>query len=162
MITIAIDSAMHASGIAVFRDKTLIATELLKVPNKYKSKECSLRMATLMVDFIRLELNKYCEPVQVVIEDHEYRYGNDKMNVKSFADMYSVGVCTASQISSSVPVTFYKPKEWKGTVPKKIKTQRIMEVERETYNSDTDLFQDGQDDIVDAIGIGRFHIDKIR
>ena len=162
MITIGIDSAMHKVGACVIEDNVLINTKLLKVPNKYKGKECVFKMAHEIFYYIHETTKNICQPIEVVIEDHEYRYGNEKMKVSSFADMYSVGVCVASSLSAwAIPVVFYKPREWKGTVPKAIKTARIMEEEIK-LGSSYDLLQDGQDDIIDAIGLARFHIDKIR
>lgn len=165
MITIAIDSAMHSVGMALFKDGVLRETELVKVPTKYKGKECVFKMARALSGQVKtwIPLREYKQrPVQLVIEDHEFRYGNEKMKVNTFANMYAVGVCVASAFPF-VPAAFYVPKEWKGTVPKAIKTQRIMQVERDlNENLDESLFQNEQDDIVDAIGLGRFHIDKIR
>lgn len=163
MITIAIDSAMHSVGMALFKDGELRETALITIPKKIRAKECVIKMTTSIKDQIwnwLINDDFKQEPVELVIEDHEFRYKNEKMKVNTFANMYAVGVCVA-YIFKQLPTAFYVPKVWKGTVPKEIMTERIMKRERD-IGCRENLLWNGQDDVVDAIGIGRFHIDKIR
>lgn len=161
MITIAIDSAMHSVGMALFKDGVLSETALTKVPTKYKRKDAVLKMARHITAQITawITSKEYMhDPVQLVIEDHEYRHENERLNINTFANMYAVGVCVAA-LWDQFPTAFYTPKTWKGTVPKQVMTERIMRDERK-IGCKEELLWDGQDDVIDAIGIGRYHINE--
>lgn len=156
-ITISIDAAMHSTGIAIFSEEKLIQTDIVTIVKDVTGRSCAIAMILRVVIYLDEFSRVHGHPeIKLVIEGQEYRKGRERMNINTFADLYSVGIGIAA--ASHFLTTFYTPREWKGTVKKEVMTKRILNKEIKDYLTPDYLLRDGQDDIIDAIGLGRFYL----
>lgn len=145
---------MHSSGIAIFEDKELQYTGAAKVASRHKEYDALERMTHSIIDTI-VE-----RPDVLVIEEQVYRKGKERMSIKSFKFFASLTYMLAFSIQAK-KTFMYSPVQWKGTIPKEKHHKRIYKQELK-LKTPLHCYADMQPDIMDAIGIGRYYLAKIK
>lgn len=170
-ILISLDCAMHKTGLASFGIRLmhpfvvdLTSTETVKVSNKTTGENACIEMISKILSKIRgITFNSDVRAGEVIIVcEIQKPHKDDRMSKQAFAHMLSVplGVLGASSYHG-YQTAMYTPVQWKGTVPKKLMLQKIYA--NEVVNAtDPKLFSMKEPDILDAIGLGRFHIEKMK
>lgn len=166
MTIIAIDPGFRDCGVAVFRDGTLVRCDHVK------------SKATGLVEAIQFSqtADAVMEFVSDVVEDGHFdlaieypqQYANSPAPRESVQKLVGVIGALAARVQAtscglSVRVTTYKPREWKGQVPKEIMFDRILsrlnEDENETLPA---LSKTRLSHVYDAIGIGLHHLGRLK
>lgn len=155
MRILALDGSMHKSGIAVFDGHKLSDTELVQVPNKVITEEAVVQMIGKLIERVR-----FYEPDIVVAEIQKPQHKGERMSTQALIHLAAVPLGVLGYASSIQKETYwFQPMSWKGNVPKAVIQKRIMENELK-LKTRLYLYADGQSDIIDAIGIGRFWLER--
>lgn len=151
---ISIDPSMHSTGIAYFMDDKLVKTSLIKVKNKTTEYEACKEMTLRIVEDISI-----CPDV-LVIEEQANRGKTEKMSMRSYTFLASLTYMIAYSLHAK-QTFFYQPVQWKHTIEKKPHHNRIYNTEM-VLGSYVNLLRERQSDIMDAIGLGRYHLGKVK
>jgi len=158
MITFAVDPSTRSTGIAIFDEDVLIEVHCMRIPYS-KGKDAIAYMTSKVASMFKVNV-AYYPKVELVMEDQVWRNAQEKMKPMSFATLYGL-VCSIYTecyfINKEKKIHLYLPRTWKGTVPKKKMCERIKKNE-----PNKELLKDANDDIIDAVGIGRFHLRKTK
>lgn len=164
---ISIDSALHSTGIAYFRvgghGITVESTFTIEVNELIKREEAAiLAMSTIMRDHISIGRDGYGKSrwAGLICEIQKPHGAKEKMSVQAFSHLASVPLGLMGYANSiGIKTYMYTPQEWKGTVKKPIMTRRIYDRERK-LGTNPNLFSLKDHDILDAIGLGRYHFEN--
>ena len=141
--TISIDPGVNHCGIAVFEEKTLKYAKLIE--------NDSMITKAIVAE-------EKDSPIGAIEVPQVYRVSKGDPN-----DLINVALAAGAHSASFETVKFYRPREWKGNVPKDVMCRRILgrlteeEKTRIEYCKQKSLHHN----ILDAIGIGLFHIGRL-
>ena len=146
---LAFDASLHATGWCFMRKaipiNKILSTGLIKVHKKIKGMDAVIEMSQKIFQCTK-EFPMDCD---VVSEIQKYRMGTERANINSLMNLHAIGVCC---LHGSRNPYWYYPSEWKGSVIKKIHNLRTSV---RFY-----LPVDEDNNILDAVGLAHFHLDK--
>lgn len=163
---VAFDPGLRGTGVAVFKDGMLTRCAYVKSPNLRGRgakawRDMGLAVATWVFEGSPWSSN----PAEVAHEQMQvYRAGLQKGNPNDLLELS--GVCGwAAALLEPESVVSYLPRKWKGQVPKDVHHRRIKaemsEVEHDALHA-AKCPASLQHNILDAIGIGLFHLGRVR
>jgi len=150
---ICIDGSLHSTGVAIFEDGKLETSFTIKVSSKYKGFDAIEQMVGefFYLDRIRTVFYDTC-----VFEIQERRQG-DRATIKNIMNLHACCVAVALSVSADKYIPLL-PREWKGSVPKKIHNARIAA----KYKDFMEEMGNVSNDELDAIGMGDFVLTKYK
>lgn len=154
---ISVDPGVKATGVAFFDDYSLVNVLLVRA-----------RSLELMIVEMQKFTNFYDTPDTVIVERPTiYRRGGkgDPVGLVSISIVAGAAACSISQDVWS-KIKFVEPRVWKGSVPKKIHNERIVEQlnDREQAILKTRLVKAPVKlihNVIDAVGIGLYQLGKM-
>lgn len=158
-ILFVVDPSTKSTGISVFRDEIIIDVECIKIPSAFSGKLAITYMCQKVIHKFKGYTDLFPN-VSVVMEDQLWRGEEERMTPMAFATLYGLVCslyCSFYLINNEKEVFLYVPREWKGTTPKDIMCARIYKKE-----IDKTWFKETDHDVLDAVGIGRFHMEKVK
>lgn len=157
MRILAIDPGLRNMGWAVLETANLLQYGLIKAQSAHKDEPWVKRALRAsgevggLIDEWRPE-RLACE-MPVELQSYKGRAALASGAVRKLA--FLVGVIGGLARARGINFTIYEPMQWKGNVPKEITRKRVLR----RY---PDVPPDTDHNIIDAIGIGMHHIEKIR
>ena len=156
-----IDPSLNSLGLAVFENKKLSDHLLIKSTTVERAKDEFVR-ARVMVEKIRDIYKKFGgkNEVQLVTEVPQH-FGVAGYLARESGAVFKLTFLCGMLFNMDETVIGYQPRQWKGQLPKEVVGRRLQQlypklkiVKKE--NDKTKFVMDHN--IVDAIGIGHFHI----
>ena len=154
---ISIDPSMHSTGVAYFENEKLKKTFRIKVEKTLIKEKAVYTMCYRINRDIYNELKDKMEVCIWVIEEQVYRGSQEKMSIENFKYLASLSYILGHNHNS----VLVQPSVWKGSVPKDIHNKRVYENELE-LGSPLIHYATMENDILDAIGIGRWYYGHIK
>lgn len=171
MMTIGIDPGFREMGCSVFRGTELIAAQLIENPTKkghdYKAAKS---MFWALVDYLKHEgvtgtsnYLMYGEPLDInmcIEAPQVYRASLQKGDPNILVALAGFSYTMATLAENPI---LYKPKEWKGNLPKEIMLNRI---EAKLTTAERGRIQcrlkSKLHNVQDAVGIGLYHLGRLK
>ena len=168
MITVAIDPGLRDQGVAVFRDQTLIAATLIRVPGKERGPAQWCEVAYRTHEWVSTQVSMLGQHKGQVVSEHPQSYiaSQQKGDQNDLCELAGVvgATCLALSRGTSWSVTGYLPQEWKGQVPKDVHNARVLKRLSpeefkivETCGVPESLLHN----VIDSVGIALFHLGRL-
>ena len=165
MSTLALDPGLRGCGVAVFSDEgVLVECEYVRSGSKADDLEGAMAMAEAVEDAFTLPYKHLAvEWPQVYAGSKQKGDANDLINLAAVV----ASVCT--RYGTSI-ITRYKPRDWKGQVPKEVIQARILgapgvvgrlSAEEVAVFKDCDCPKSLRHNVLDSIGIGLHFLDRL-
>ena len=160
MTLVSVDPGVNATGLAVFEDEELVGVRLLRAG--------SLRhMISVLVN--EEWPVQFGYPETVIIEQPTvYRRGGkgDSKDLISVAIVAGAAAAAYGCESLDQTIKFVEPRTWKGSVPKKVHNERILDklriLELQYFNMCIDDVPSSlAHNMIDAVGIGLYDLGRM-
>lgn len=149
----AFDPSLHATGVAIFKGKTLSDVYTVRVPSKI----IGLNAVDAMWEaWKELHAEALCNVKfdAIVVEVQEYRVHSERSSVPNLLNLSSICAVFYCGVPANRRLKYY-PREWKGTMPKAVHHNRLEKHFPE-------IWEDFTEDEKDAAGLGLFALKKLR
>ena len=147
---VAFDPSMHSTGFAIFRDEELVDAGELKVPQNVTGVDAIVQM------WSKWHQLDYAQEVfdESVVEVQIWRGNQERLQPQQMMDLQAV-CCSLLLSVQAEEIYWYNPRQWKGTIPKKPHQNQLR-------RGLPEQFKRIGSDALDAYGIGRFHLEKVK
>ena len=157
------DGSIHSTGVSYLRHEqggevNVLATKTIKVDEKIKGEKACIQMLYQVFNMLK----DFQMKIDVIVCEIQKPHGEaEVMSMQGFSHLNSIPIAILGYAAFCGKETYYySPVEWKGTVKKPVMTQRLYEKEIE-LGTDRKLFSLKEHDILDSIGLGRFHFEQM-
>lgn len=161
------DGSMHSTGFALFKcedgkEPEVKMTKTITVSKKLKAEDAVIQM----IEELLAVVTTFCEYESfdldgVICEIQKPHGTKEVMSMQAFAHLAAVPLAVLGYAKhKSLEYYMYTPVEWKGTTKKEVMTKRLYANEVVAL-TDPKLFSLKQHDILDAIGLGRYHFEQM-
>ena len=161
MNLLAVDPGLRVCGIAYYADDALSVCVLVRNPER----EARGPMAWMaLAEQVRKVLPNWCKPDAVVLEVPQvYVIGKGKGDPADLIELAGVDGAIAAQYPAAKHFGF-RPREWKGSVPKDVHHARVLKTLSET---DKRLVGESapaslRHNVLDAVALGAWFLRKQR
>lgn len=157
---ISIDPSMHSTGVAYFENEKLKKTFRIKVSKDFTKEKAVYEMVSMFHETVFGSMPRdHGSKTIWVVEEQVYRGQQEKMSIENFK--YLAALTYILGYENYPRSVLVQPSVWKGSVPKDIHNKRVYENELE-LGSPLIHYATMENDILDAIGIGRWYYGHIK
>ena len=157
------DGSIHSTGVSYLKhewdkEADVIATKTIKVDPKITGEKACIQMLYQVFNMLK----DFQMRIDVIGCEIQKPHGEaEVMSMQGFSHLNSIPIAILGYAAFCGKETYYySPQTWKGTVDKKVMTKRLYEKEIE-LGTDRKLFSLKEHDVLDAIGLGRYHFEQM-
>lgn len=146
---IAIDPGTEQAGFALFEDEQLVVAELVREKGSTKEQRAWK---------VACKLGDLCVPDCDLVIEHPQIYARSTSDPD---DLLALALVVGGVLSLFKGGEIVRPRTWKGQVPKKIMTNRILKQLDEKERLLCSKVKDNHN-VLDAIGVGLWKLKRLR
>lgn len=171
---LALDNSLTSPGVALFTDGLLTHSDRLRQPQAQAHLNLAERVLLVAQDVVRWAIARAEEPYNLAWEwPQVYTAAKSKGDPNDLLGVVAVGAAVAGILAmgcqmrgTALQQASYTPAQWIGQVPKATKGSALKSARALRVLAPLDpLEQDAvlpQHDAIDAIGIGLYHLGRLR
>lgn len=167
-ITVSIDPGYRYCGVAVFSDEVLVTADLVEAKKWEVEAQQFAETAKCVWEFLETTVDKASLSAAQFAIEYPQQYTFSPAPREAVQRLVGTIGAILGKVQSetsglSVRVSTYKPREWKGQVPKEIMAERILSrLSSDEVNVIPAMSKSKAHNVTDAVGVGLHHLKRLK